>query len=79
MYFDVCNGRDSGRKVEDPDLLESIRLTIINNLLKYHPVCILNNLTHIDYLSFILSDVDLSLNFLNISFYFLYLSFLVSW
>lgn len=29
---------DSGRKVEDPDLLESIRLTIINNLLKYHPL-----------------------------------------
>ncbi|XP_028081622.1 ACT domain-containing protein ACR12 isoform X3 [Camellia sinensis] len=28
---------DTGRKVEDPDLLESIRLTIINNLLKYHP------------------------------------------
>lgn len=28
---------DSGRKVEDPDLLERIRLTIINNLLKYHP------------------------------------------
>ncbi|KAM0000234.1 putative ACT domain-containing protein ACR1-12 [Helianthus debilis subsp. tardiflorus] len=27
----------SGRKVEDPDLLEKIRLTIINNLLKYHP------------------------------------------
>lgn len=27
----------SGRKVEDPDMLESIRLTIINNLLKYHP------------------------------------------
>ncbi|CAI9091354.1 OLC1v1026363C2 [Oldenlandia corymbosa var. corymbosa] len=27
----------SGRKVEDPDLLERIRLTIINNLLKYHP------------------------------------------
>ncbi|GAA0139709.1 hypothetical protein LIER_01200 [Lithospermum erythrorhizon] len=27
----------SGRKVEDPDLLEMIRLTIINNLLKYHP------------------------------------------
>ncbi|XP_050210469.1 ACT domain-containing protein ACR12 isoform X2 [Mercurialis annua] len=26
-----------GRKVEDPDLLERIRLTIINNLLKYHP------------------------------------------
>ncbi|XP_048231655.1 ACT domain-containing protein ACR12 isoform X3 [Ricinus communis] len=28
---------DSGRKVEDPDMLERIRLTIINNLLKYHP------------------------------------------
>lgn len=28
---------DTGRKVEDPELLESIRLTIINNLLQYHP------------------------------------------
>ncbi|KAJ4831733.1 hypothetical protein Tsubulata_031005 [Turnera subulata] len=28
---------DGGRKVEDPDMLEGIRLTIINNLLKYHP------------------------------------------
>lgn len=28
---------DSGRKVEDPDMLEQIRLTIIDNLLKYHP------------------------------------------
>ncbi|GMJ11844.1 ACT domain repeats 12 [Hibiscus trionum] len=28
---------DNGRKVEDPDMLEGIRLTIINNLLKYHP------------------------------------------
>ncbi|KAL5203772.1 hypothetical protein ABZP36_008643 [Zizania latifolia] len=28
-----------GRKVEDPDMLEKIRLTIINNLLQYHPVC----------------------------------------
>ncbi|KAF7057896.1 hypothetical protein CFC21_065052 [Triticum aestivum] len=26
-----------GRKVEDPDMLETIRLTIINNLLQYHP------------------------------------------
>ncbi|CAL4982402.1 unnamed protein product [Urochloa decumbens] len=26
-----------GRKVEDPDMLERIRLTIINNLLHYHP------------------------------------------
>ncbi|KAJ1686273.1 hypothetical protein LUZ63_017663 [Rhynchospora breviuscula] len=26
-----------GRKVEDPDILETIRLTIINNLLQYHP------------------------------------------
>ncbi|KAF9598762.1 hypothetical protein IFM89_031430 [Coptis chinensis] len=30
---------DTGRKVEDPDMLERIRLTIINNLLKYHPEC----------------------------------------
>ncbi|KAG9458972.1 hypothetical protein H6P81_003480 [Aristolochia fimbriata] len=29
--------RATGRKVEDPDMLERIRLTIINNLLKYHP------------------------------------------
>lgn len=29
---------ESGRKVEDPDLLERIWLTIVNNLLKYHPV-----------------------------------------
>ncbi|XP_021747268.1 ACT domain-containing protein ACR11-like [Chenopodium quinoa] len=28
---------DTGRKVDDPELLESIRLTIINNLLQYHP------------------------------------------
>lgn len=28
---------DTGRKIEDPDLLERIRLTIISNLLKYHP------------------------------------------
>ncbi|KAE8038800.1 hypothetical protein FH972_011273 [Carpinus fangiana] len=28
---------DTGRKVDDPDMLERIRLTIINNLLKYHP------------------------------------------
>lgn len=27
----------SGRKIENPDMLEKIRLTIINNLLKYHP------------------------------------------
>ncbi|XP_075514349.1 ACT domain-containing protein ACR11-like [Primulina tabacum] len=27
----------SGRKVDDPELLEAIRLTIINNLLEYHP------------------------------------------
>ncbi|XP_022860486.1 ACT domain-containing protein ACR12 [Olea europaea var. sylvestris] len=30
-------GSSNGRKVKDPDLLEGIRLTIINNLLKYHP------------------------------------------
>ncbi|KAL6955682.1 ACT domain-containing protein acr11 [Sarracenia purpurea var. burkii] len=28
---------DTGRKVEDPELLEAIRLTVINNLLEYHP------------------------------------------
>lgn len=28
---------DTGRKVEDPDMLERIRLTIISNLLKFHP------------------------------------------
>jgi UTP:GlnB (protein PII) uridylyltransferase len=28
---------DTGRKVDDPEALEQIRLTIINNLLKYHP------------------------------------------
>nr|CAB3490932.1 unnamed protein product [Digitaria exilis] len=27
-----------GRKVEEPDMLERIRLTIISNLLQYHPV-----------------------------------------
>jgi hypothetical protein len=31
-------GRDNNKKVEDPELLEAIRLTIINNLLEYHPV-----------------------------------------
>ncbi|XP_022948657.1 ACT domain-containing protein ACR11-like [Cucurbita moschata] len=28
---------DTGRKVDDPELLEAIRLTIINNLLEFHP------------------------------------------
>ncbi|CAN8304967.1 unnamed protein product [Cochlearia groenlandica] len=28
---------DSGRKVEDPELLEAIRLTVINNMLEFHP------------------------------------------
>ncbi|WCJ28518.1 ACT domain-containing protein [Euphorbia peplus] len=28
---------DTGRKVTDPELLEAIRLTIINNMLEYHP------------------------------------------
>ncbi|KAF9608880.1 hypothetical protein IFM89_011918 [Coptis chinensis] len=30
---------DTGRKVKDPNMLERIRLTIINNLLKYHLEC----------------------------------------
>lgn len=28
----------TGRKVDDPELLEAIRLTIINNMMEYHPV-----------------------------------------
>jgi hypothetical protein len=32
----VCS--DTGRKVEDPELLRAIRLTIINNLIEYHPI-----------------------------------------
>lgn len=39
-YVSIVLCRASGRKVEDPDLLEGIRLTILNNLLKYHPVCL---------------------------------------
>lgn len=31
---------DTGRKIEEPELLEAIRLTVINNLLQYHPVLI---------------------------------------
>lgn len=31
---------DTGRKVDDPEVLEAIRLTVINNLLQYHPVII---------------------------------------
>ncbi|XP_010913676.1 ACT domain-containing protein DS12, chloroplastic [Elaeis guineensis] len=27
----------TGRKIDDPELLEAIRLTIINNMLQYHP------------------------------------------
>ncbi|KFK33643.1 hypothetical protein AALP_AA5G040400 [Arabis alpina] len=38
-WFFLCDIRATGRKVEDPDSLEQIRLTIINNLLKYHPEC----------------------------------------
>ncbi|KAL8099119.1 hypothetical protein AgCh_031702 [Apium graveolens] len=34
--FSITNA-SSGRKIEDPELLEAIRLTIINNLLEYHP------------------------------------------
>ncbi|CAH9092927.1 unnamed protein product [Cuscuta epithymum] len=33
----IITHQATGRKVEDPDLLERIRLTIINNLIKYHP------------------------------------------
>ncbi|KAK1360055.1 ACT domain-containing protein [Heracleum sosnowskyi] len=34
--FSITNA-SSGRKIDDPELLEAIRLTIINNLLEYHP------------------------------------------
>ncbi|XP_009418366.2 ACT domain-containing protein DS12, chloroplastic-like isoform X1 [Musa acuminata AAA Group] len=34
--FAITN-RSTGRKIEDPELLETIRLTIINNMLQYHP------------------------------------------
>ncbi|GJN09683.1 hypothetical protein PR202_ga27711 [Eleusine coracana subsp. coracana] len=27
----------TGRKIDDPELLEAIRLTIINNMIQYHP------------------------------------------
>uniref|UniRef100_A0A8I6Z317 ACT domain-containing protein ACR n=1 Tax=Hordeum vulgare subsp. vulgare TaxID=112509 RepID=A0A8I6Z317_HORVV len=27
----------TGRKIDDPELLEAVRLTIINNMLEYHP------------------------------------------
>ena len=39
LYGNECSS--SGRKIEDPELLEAIRLTIINNLLEYHPVFLL--------------------------------------
>lgn len=28
---------DTGRKIEDPEMLEAIRLTIISNMIEYHP------------------------------------------
>ncbi|GAB2222156.1 hypothetical protein Drorol1_Dr00013358 [Drosera rotundifolia] len=34
--FAITNAA-TGRKVDDPELLEAIRLTIINNMLEYHP------------------------------------------
>ncbi|XP_074564318.1 ACT domain-containing protein DS12, chloroplastic-like [Curcuma longa] len=34
--FRVTN-RSTGRKLDDPELLETIRLTIITNMLQYHP------------------------------------------
>lgn len=37
LFYCTCFS-SSGRKIDDPELLEAIRLTIINNLLEYHPV-----------------------------------------
>ncbi|XP_044497363.1 ACT domain-containing protein ACR11-like [Mangifera indica] len=34
--FAITNA-STGRKVDDPEMLEAIRLTVINNLLQYHP------------------------------------------
>ncbi|KAJ8559999.1 hypothetical protein K7X08_004057 [Anisodus acutangulus] len=33
----VITKASTGRKVDDPELLEAIRLTIINNMMEYHP------------------------------------------
>ncbi|EYU21780.1 hypothetical protein ABFS83_09G075800 [Erythranthe nasuta] len=33
----VITRASTGRKIDDPELLEAIRLTIINNMLEYHP------------------------------------------
>uniref|UniRef100_M1B4F9 ACT domain-containing protein ACR n=1 Tax=Solanum tuberosum TaxID=4113 RepID=M1B4F9_SOLTU len=40
----------TGRKVEDPELLEAIRLTIINNLMEFHPVALQFQPSHTGYL-----------------------------
>ncbi|KAI4962870.1 hypothetical protein ZWY2020_024705 [Hordeum vulgare] len=37
----------TGRKIDDPELLEAVRLTIINNMLEYHPVDV-DIATHIE-------------------------------
>ncbi|GJZ43631.1 ACT domain-containing protein ACR11-like protein [Tanacetum coccineum] len=41
-HCDICyeirkQKHSTGRKVDEPELLEAIRLTIISNLLEYHP------------------------------------------
>ncbi|KAG6529782.1 hypothetical protein ZIOFF_011996 [Zingiber officinale] len=33
----MITNRSTGRKIDDPELLETIRLTIITNMLQYHP------------------------------------------
>ncbi|XP_038974706.1 ACT domain-containing protein DS12, chloroplastic [Phoenix dactylifera] len=35
--FAITKRKSTGRKIDDPELLEAIRLTIINNMLEYHP------------------------------------------
>nr|GMC71637.1 ACT domain-containing protein DS12, chloroplastic [Ipomoea batatas] len=37
LGLDPLESRSKSRKVKDPELLEAIRLTIINNMLAYHP------------------------------------------
>lgn len=50
ILFGLHSIRDTGRKVENPDMLERIRLTIINNLLQYHPVSMLYEYSFLSFL-----------------------------
>ncbi|KAH9716003.1 ACT domain-containing protein ACR11 [Citrus sinensis] len=52
IFFSFGKGRgfgDTGRKVDDPEVLEAIRLTVINNLLQYHPGLLAKAKFHVSY------------------------------